>query len=271
MRYLCLTVFFLFVFCPVYTPVSALDSGEVNLQPTTKQVEELYLKSGLNRQVEALPGQVDALLQGQQEKIPPEMLTLMKKELLAGFQPEKLKSRLLERIQERLPALDLVNALKWLDSPLGKKITLLEEEASTAEAAPAMMAYMQSTDPAGLPADRQKILREFNDLAGATDLAMDTGIFLNLAIVTQLRKLDPEMPPLTEKEMMDFIESNRAAIRHDVDLQVQLSLHFCYQKLTTAELQSYLEFARSESGINYHQVVVEAHRSLLYDQGDGHD
>ena len=111
------------------------------------QVLELYVESGMEKQVEELPPVIQSLFDrsvpgdDQARKLPKEILSAMRTSVPEAYAPEKLKKTILAELTGKLTDQDIKDTLQWLDSPIGKKCTQLEEEASTPEALAAMQEY----------------------------------------------------------------------------------------------------------------------------------
>ena len=87
------------------------------------QVLELYVKSGMEKQVEQLPSVIQALFDqsvpqdDQARKLPKEILSAMRASVPEAFAPERLKETILAELTGKLTAQDIKDTLQWLDSP----------------------------------------------------------------------------------------------------------------------------------------------------------
>jgi hypothetical protein len=227
-------------------------------------VQELYVKSGLKKQLEQLPFIIQAAFEqaGQEDdsvrKLPNNIISTIKASVQEAFAPAILKEALLPELREKLTAQDIKKVLNWLDSPLGKKCTQLEEAASTPEALAEMEKYadrMQNSPPT---AQRLNILRKLDSAIKATksnvEMAINTQVAVALAILTTF-PLEQQGSP---EDILREVGKNRPNLEAAVREQVLISLLYTYKSLTDNEIQQYIEFATSPIGSKYHSVATAA-------------
>lgn len=151
-------------------------------------VQELYVKSGLEKQIQEVPRSIQAgldqpLMTGDRLPKPPQqVMPLMKALAPEAFAPEKLKAAVLPEFGAKLTTQDLKTILKWLDSPLGIKCSQLEEDASTAEAYTESHNYVESLKNSPQTAERLKVLRKFDAAVQATKTNSEIAINLQVAL-----------------------------------------------------------------------------------------
>jgi hypothetical protein len=228
------------------------------------QVQELYVKSGLEKQLEQLPlviqatfeqaSQVDKRVQ----KLPGNVSSIIKASIQQAFKPASLKETVLTEIRAKLATQDIKKVLAWLESPLGRKCTQLEEDASTPEALAKMQQYAARIQNSPPSAERLKIIRKLDSAVkgteGGVELAIDSQVAIALATISTL---PAEQQRSLESISREF-EKNRPQLEAMVRAQVLLSFLYTYRNLTDAEIQQYIDFAASPGGSKYHSVTEEA-------------
>ena len=93
-------------------------------------------------------------------------------------------------------------ALAWLQSDLGRRITMLEEQASTPEGIAGLQAFaivMQDNPP---PEIRQQLIRRLNDAYGGTDFLVDFSLALGVAVGVGVNAASPEYEQMDLGEIM---------------------------------------------------------------------
>ena len=161
--------------------------------PNDSQVLELYVKSGMENQVEQLPSVIQTVFDqaipqdDQARKLPKEILSVMRASVPEAYAPERLKKTIVAELAERLTDQDSKDTLKWLDSPVGKKCTQLEEAASTAEAQAEMEQYAARLSDSPPTAERLKVLRELDSAAKVTEDAVQMAIQTQAAVALAVR------------------------------------------------------------------------------------
>ena len=225
-------------------------------------IQDLYGKSGLEKQVGQLPMVIQVgfdqavAMDDRLKVIPRSVIGEMRAYIETVFAPEKIKRIILGECRKKLSIDDLKKVIEWLDSPIGRKFTQLEEVASTPEKYTEMQQFalkLQESPP--LP-ERVKIIQLLDSAVKATEtsveLAMNTQLAVTIAIVASLPK---EQQP-TYDNLVAAIEQTRPQIEDAMRIQTIVSLLFTYSSVAHAELDRYIAFASSPAGINYHNATI---------------
>jgi len=230
-------------------------AGEKN--PVPRSIETLMVKSGLNKQLEQTAPMFQAGMaqQNQESKaLSPEEINELSGIAARAFDPKTLKENVQKYLQANLSETDIQAALAWLNSPLGERITRLEEDGST----PAAYAEMQKmagslTGNAG----RVELARKLDNAVKATETGLAVALNIQTAMIAALTSgTAPEMRPTMdniEKEM----GKNKGQIRFAIEQATLLSFLYSYRGLSDAEIGKYIDFANSASGKKYHAVTSE--------------
>ncbi len=228
------------------------------------QVLELYAKSGMEKQLRQLPSLIQTLFDQsvaqdeQARKLPKEVLSAMRASVPEAFAPEKLKEAMLGELTEKLPAQDIGEVLQWLDSPLGKKCTQLEETASTPEAQAEIQQYAARLQGSPPTAERLKVLREFDSALKATESAVDIAIHTQVAVAMAIIAAFPLEQQRPLDDLSREMEKTRPVVEATVRSQMLISDLYTYRNLTEADIQLYTEFAKSPAGAKYTSVTTAA-------------
>ncbi len=228
------------------------------------QVVELYVKSGMQKQVEQLPSVILALFDqsvpedDQARKLPKEILSAMRASVPKAFAPERLKETILAELTGKLTAQDIKDTLQWLDSPIGKKCTKLEEAASTPEAEAEMQQYAARLHDSPPTAERLKVLRELDLAAKVTGNAVEMAIQTQVAVALAVNATLPVEQQKPIEDIYREIEKTGPDIEASVRSQTLISQLYAYRSLTEAEIQLYTKFAKSPAGSKYNSAVMAA-------------
>jgi hypothetical protein len=228
------------------------------------QIQELYVKSGLEKQLEQLPFVIQATFEQASQadkniqKLPKNISSIIKASIQEAFKPTSLKEAVLAEMREKLTAQDIKKVLDWLDSPLGKKCTQLEEAASTPEALAKMQQYAARIQNSPPTAERLNILRKLDSAVKSTESGVDIAINSQIAIALATSSTLPLEQRRSLESISRELEKNRPQLEAMVRSQVLLSYLYTYQSLTEDEIQQYIEFAASPAGSKYHSVTEEA-------------
>ena len=232
--------------------------------PNDSQVLELYVKSGMENQVEQLPSVIQTVFDqsvpqdDQARKLPKEILSVMRASVPEAYAPERLKKTIVAELAERLTDQDIKDTLKWLDSPVGKKCTQLEEAASTAEAQAEMEQYAARLSDSPPTAERLKVLRELDSAAKVTEDAVQMAIQTQAAVALAVRATLPSEQQEALGDVYREIEKTRPTVEASARSQTLVSLLFTYRSLTDAEIELYTGFAKSPAGSKFYSAAMAA-------------
>lgn len=229
---------------------------------SAQNVDDLIVKSGLQRQVGQLPEVINATFDqrmGQEAAIKPDEAAKVKKVMAQSYNPAVMLDSIKERVAKDLKDKDIEAILVWLNAPLGEKITKLEEGASTAEAYYALQKF--AGDLQNDPPDqaRVKLLQQLDQAAHMTEfsvkLKMDMALTMTESMASIMGRKD-----FSRAKLMKELEVNRAQIEDTSKQEALISGLYTYQSLTDDELKQYIDFYNSDAGKKYANVIT---RGLL--------
>jgi len=228
------------------------------------QILELYVKSGLQKQIDQLPSLMQALFDQsvpeneEIQKLPKSIISAMRESLQAAFAPERLKEALLAELTGKIEDGDIKKLLEWFNSPTGKKFTQLEEEASTAEAQADMEQYAAHLQDSPPTAQRLKVLQEFDLAVKDTEDAVEMAINMQVAVALGMIATLPSEQQKRPEDVAREVEETRAAVETEVRSQMLVFHLYAYRSMTEAEIQQYTEFAKSPAGSKFNSVATAA-------------
>lgn len=243
---------FLVLFCVFSSAVSP------SFADTAAKVDELIVKSGLQRQIGQLPEVVSASFEqrmSQDANVKPEEAAKLREAISQAVTPSAMLESIKGHISAQLAEPDLDAILAWLNSPLGLKITALEENASSAQAFTELQKFAMGLesdppDPARVEAlqelDRSARMTEFS-----TGMKIDMIVTMTGAMATAAGRTD-----FTKEELLSSLEASRAQIEEGSAQEVLITGLYTYQTLTVDELKEYVAFYKSETGQKYANVIT---------------
>lgn len=225
-----------------------------------RQIRTLMVQSGLKKQIEQIPLFLQRELSQQRHKfkdLTQEEMDRIDGIAMQAFDATSMNENVRRYIESNLSQNDVTAALDWLESPLGTKITRLEEQSSTPEGhaemermAPGLVEEYRGTA-------RIAKIRELDDKTGATEASVNTVLNLQLAMITAVTAaMNVDNPP-TYEEVQELVGRNRTQLQAVMEPMVQLQFLYAYRTLTDGEIDRYIRFAGSESGRKYHSVTAK--------------
>ena len=240
-------------------------------QNQNELIQSLYLKSGMDKQIKQLPLLIQANIEQALEKddrinqLPRHTKSAISGSVHEAFATERLKKIIIKEMKESMTVKDLNKILKWLDSPLGKKCTRLEEAASTPETLSEIQKFAAQLQQAPPAANRLDILRRLDAAVKATETNVEITMNAQLAVAFAVVKSLPREQQGPLEDIAAQLEKNRPQIEAMMKSQTLLFALYTYQDLTNAELEKYIQFATSPAGNKYHVATISGFKKALLD------
>lgn len=237
----------------------------------TKKVDQLILelmaKSGLDQQIQQFPLLMQAAVLQQEEKAEPnQRLSKDKFEEFSrivntAFHAQVLRYGVQKHIRSGLNEREIEAVLSWLNTPLGQKITAMEESASTPEAYPKIQAMIDQLSQQ--QATRIGLIQRFDQATQATEFATDMTLNVEIAITSAISTTLPPQVQTAFDALMKEDNPERLRMKSTLEQQSLAMLLYTYQTLSDTELDQYIAFAESELGKKYHTVSQDAINKVI--------
>ncbi len=253
------------VMCVVVLVLYAVTGAAAEKRTAPQSVRTLMGKSGLNKQLEQIAPMIQAgMAQANQQSgaLSPEALGELNGMAAKAYDAKTLREAVQKHLQANLSENDIQAALTWLGSPLGAKITKLDEDAST----PAAYTEMQKmADKLAGNAGRVQLVKKLDNAVKASETGVAVALNTQVALVAALTSgAAPENRPSMEdieKEVM----KNKGQIQAAVEQETLLSFLYTYRGLSDAEINKYIDFAGSASGKKYHAATSKGISAAVTD------
>jgi hypothetical protein len=226
-----------------------------------KLARTLMLKSGMKKQIEQMPQLLQSELDQQQANatgITQEEFNRFSNIVRAAFDAKAIHADAQTYIKLNLSENDMKEVLEWLDSPLGTKITKLEEEGSTAKAYEDMQAIGPMLLHENKNSARLNKLIKLDKAIGVTQSSANTVLNIQLAMITAMSAaMEVDKRPSFE-DVQELVKKNQPQIHAAMSQMVQIQFLYSYRELTDHEIDRYIQFAESMPGQRYHNVSIRA-------------
>ncbi len=227
-----------------------------------QSVEELYIKSGLARQLESVGPALWAGYSeyfrssgghsGREKKVYREVERL----LAESFDVRRMRETLVAGLMLDIPDRDMERILAWLNSPVGRKITALEEHASSGEGMRQALEYIRSIERKSVPDSRRRLVERLDRAMDITATTVDVTLAMQFALALTMDGVGRNMSEDQVAERFENFRQNRnGQVPVTTRRQVLGTLLYTYQSLSDEELAGYLDFIGSESGQVYSRVT----------------
>jgi hypothetical protein len=251
---------------------ASLGIASAAAQDAPRNVDELLHKSGLWKQVaEFEPSMQQGLDESRKEQkagaggAPPLSdadYARLKRATAAAYAPDRLRQEFRGYIARDLSREDEREVLRWLDSDLGKRITRIEEEASTLEE----VLKREKISPGALASVPSARKQRFEKLIKATRMGeLSAGLMINttLGVAYGFAYATPNADFAALEKLKRQLESQKPELAELLGKRSLADIAVIYRALSDAELDRYLVFMETEAGQHYHEVTSAALDAVL--------
>ncbi len=219
----------------------------------------LFERCGLAVQLEPLAGQFEQGVGQNRGKIPDEVLAALADAGKISYAVPALRAQIVPLFARKLKAEDMKRVLAWLDSPVGRRVTLAEESASGHMTDESLQAFLEREKAKPSSARRVKLLA---DLAKATNAAEVGASFIEAMSLGVAVGMDATQPVEKRIGVAGLRKRLRAAmppdkLRAEMNASIPTMNAFTYREIGDADLAAYVTFNTSPLGKRYNQAVTE--------------
>jgi hypothetical protein len=223
-------------------------------QPAKEElVQQLMKLSGLDAQVRQIPLQVMASFGEQKSRLPAEAYELTAQALGTAFDAERMLKTVSKQVETNLDTATMQAALTWLKSGLGRKITGLEEAASTPQAYQQIQTYAKELENRPPPQPRLLLVRRLDVATNATETVVSIAETVTMSVAMALDGIQPKELQTGVERLKKQMELQRPQLRQGLQQEMTAAMLYTYQTCSDAELEQYIGFYESHAGKAYQQ------------------
>jgi len=241
-----LLIYFLSIFC----------ANSADLE----SAEQLYVKSGLEKQMMGIGRSLLNGYQNNYRKIgqhtaqDKKIYRNIDKIIEDSFDRQVTKKTVVDGLMKNINTSDIKLILAWLDSPIGRRITELEERASSKEGAKETQKYMRNIKNAPLSKQRIRLVKELDSVMEITRTTVDIVMSIQFALSMTTEEIEKKLNRGDIHKLYEAYKTSSAPVESEMKSQVYGSLLYTYQPLSDEELGQYVAFVKSAAGKKYSTV-----------------
>ncbi|OZG75074.1 hypothetical protein BTA51_01355 [Hahella sp. CCB-MM4] len=169
-----------------------------------------------------------------------------------------VNAEVLQRIEAGMSDQQMREVLQWFRSPIGQKISQAELSVINDSEYASLQQELDELAKQYAGSDREQLFPAFDRATRATESMLDNAIAVELAMAASLTALvrNADLPDFSELKAL--VSERRMLLRGQVGQQVYMNYLYTYRDLSLQELQKYIDFARSENGNRFLEVVNNA-------------
>ncbi|TPK70870.1 DUF2059 domain-containing protein [Mesorhizobium sp. B2-4-15] len=183
-----------------------------------------------------------------------------------AFDADKMEKAIEARISGQLQPAELTDLAAFFASPLGKRVTGLEIQASDPQAlerrkieGPKILAELQAGDPTRLALYR-KIIEDIS----AVDMTEAMTLNASYAVVSGM--LAAAGQPLSDQQIMALVHKQAGNVREKAEKRIMENTAFAYRDLSLDDLGLYEAFLASPAGSHYYDQMQVALGAAITDE-----
>lgn len=221
--------------------------------------DQVLMKSGTYEMIASFPEQIHAYSAQQSPfAVNQEAAEKAISIILSSFNEADSKAQLVERVAAKHTAEELNSILDWINSPLGNRFIVAELEAGSVEGQNNMMRYAATFSSNPPSETRIKLIQEFEENIGLTDLAMQMVDTMMSGIGKAAYTASEDKEHMSEQdfttEMKEILNSMEPMMRQQMWQQMILTSHYSYRDFSDEEIRHYIDYLNTASGQAYVKV-----------------
>jgi hypothetical protein len=238
-------------------------------EATNSPLVTIFNQSGLSTQIEFLPEIIEAeivdLLKNQRKKnqLKGKNLQYFVDIVRQSYTVEDMSRIILAYLDEQLSPSDRKLILQWLNSKLGRHFTYLEAQSSKAEKIDEMRQFVRNLGNSPPTEKRLDLIYQLNQLTHATKSALI--VLMSSKLSRELIKL--QLHAASKKPNLDSVTKRvvreQNIVEREITAMVVSGLLYTYRTVSDQNLQTYINFASSEIGRIYHQVIFAGYNRAV--------
>ncbi len=224
-----------------------------------KIVEEILELSGTKKQIENFPSLVEVQLAGYKNKQKPEIFEIVSKVMSESYKAETMYQVVLDNLIANFDKNHYAALLNWLRSPLSRKMSQLEEQASTSEALQEMREFAAKLQYSPPLQERVALAQALDEAIGGTNLSIEMITLTNLQMYKAFETVILETQRIKEDNWEEKLKSSlKAQLEQPIKQNTLTSFLYIYRSVSDEELREYINFWDSEEGRWCNKILTRA-------------
>ncbi|WP_137885987.1 DUF2059 domain-containing protein [Pseudomonas sp. 2FE] len=217
---------------------------------------QLYQVAGWPQQRAHFSDALGAAQQRYRNSLPPAVYQALVNNSNQRFAPQAMDQRAQAGLRQNLP--DPAPALAFFQSPLGRKITAAEVNATHREQLARHANGLPRTEAS---ATRRLLIRHLAQALPAKEAGAEVSLALAGVAADSLSQMMPGL--LGADQAQGLLNSQRQRLMEQIGADLDNTLLYVYRDLSDPELEEFATFAESAAGKAYYQAALAAMRAGL--------
>jgi plasmid stability protein len=221
---------------------------------------KLVVRSGLAVQLKSYRKQMEDELSQSRGSLPDDLFEALRDAAQVGFSAEDMQRDITQHIAVNLALADMKQALVWLETDTGRRMTLAEEEASNNMSPQVLQEYWAEYQQRPPDTRRAELIAGLIEATRSVEHAAHSVESIALGIAVGLDAAHP----VQNRVGLAELRARLRAVLPPEQLRAQMAtllpvfFAYTYRGVSTSDLSQYLEFNRSPLGNRYNDALMAA-------------
>lgn len=227
--------------------------------------QTLVVRSGLAEQLKSYPKQVDQELAQAQGKLPDVLLAALRDAAKLSYNPAELQQDIARTLAKGLAPSDMQEAIAWLETGAGRRVTRAEERSSASLSPEAVQAYAEQASRKPLSGKRAASIAGLIEATKAVDHSVNLMESIALGIAVGMDAVQPVQNRVGFAALRERLQAAmpRDKMREAMGAGMPVVYGYMYREVSDADLTAYVKFNRSPLGTRYNEAVMKAFTEAL--------
>jgi valyl-tRNA synthetase len=230
-------------------------------------IRQIIEISGLEKQIEQYPAIVISGIRNQQKGmegkgVDREEYRKLVEAVEDSFRAELFYQEVYDRMDRDFDPKHAEAVLKWISSPLSRKMAELEIASTTVEAVAATEAYAEQMAVTPPSRKRLELVQRLDRATRSTEHNREMSLAVTEAMLRVLAPLMPLERQMSEKQIQDVLETQQMQMKRE-EPGSQISFLYTYRSVTDEELAEYIEGYETEAGAWLNRIIAESLKEAM--------
>jgi hypothetical protein len=230
------------------------------------KIDRLIEVSGIAYAARQLPPSIASGFDDPQAGLGDDVRAALREAAILSFRPDPIIEKTRKALTAALNARQLDDSLAWFDSPLGRRITDLENSASEPASNDRIIAYAKMLKEKPAAKHRAELIAKINEATQSGEINAMIWENTYLASALGINAAQPEENRMPAEAVRRRVKSTAPELRKESDENLTLTMLYTYQSLTDKELEAYLKFLKSSGGAAYSKASATGMREAMLEQ-----
>jgi len=240
--------------------LAILLAGVAHAQDSVKLAQRLVQLSGLEVQLRSVPKGFEEQMAALKGKMPDDLLFALTDAGRQAYSPELMAKEIAGTLAQTLKPAEMQKVLAWLETDVGRRVTIAEEKASSTMDEANLRKYAEQVRAKPPSERRQKLIQDLVEVTNAIEFSANLMEGTALGVAIGMDSTQPAQQRLGAAFIRKQIE--KAMPKEQVKATLRESMPgiygYTYREVSDADLTSYLTMLRTAEGKKVNDEITKA-------------